>query len=141
MHCTILVYQVCWYMYLYISQVSGERLQDHWSSGSSGSQDGTSGPKVPMPTITTPMPGSPSTSHLNTEATSFKCPTITTKTSDSSTTSQHTADSRPFKCPDCSKTFKVRRHLQVHYRIHSGVRPYECTECGLTFNQQGPLQV
>ena len=33
MHCTILVYQVCWYMYLYISQVSGERLQDHWSSG------------------------------------------------------------------------------------------------------------
>ena len=33
MHCTILVYQVCWYMYLYISRVSGERLQDHWSSG------------------------------------------------------------------------------------------------------------
>ena len=31
MHCTILVSQVYWYMY--ISQVSGERIQDHWSSG------------------------------------------------------------------------------------------------------------
>ena len=31
MHITILVKQVYWYMY--ISQISGERLQDHWSSG------------------------------------------------------------------------------------------------------------
>ena len=67
--------------------------------------------------------------------------TTTTSTPDNSTPSQHSAEGRPFKCPDCPKTFKVRRHLQVHYRIHSGVRPYECKECGLTFNQQGPLQV
>ena len=32
MYITIVVKQVYWY----ISQVSGERLQDHWSSGSNG---------------------------------------------------------------------------------------------------------
>ena len=48
-------------------------------------------------------------------------------------------EDRPYECPDCSKKFKARRHLDVHYRIHSGLRPYECPECGQTFNQPGPL--
>ena len=34
MYTTIIAKQVYWYMYMYIFQISGERLHDHWSSSS-----------------------------------------------------------------------------------------------------------
>ncbi|CAG2101232.1 unnamed protein product [Medioppia subpectinata] len=43
---------------------------------------------------------------------------------------------------DCGKPFTIRKHLEVHQRIHSGETPYACqeVECGKRFTQMANLQ-
>ena len=46
---------------------------------------------------------------------------------------------KPYACKECGKSFKQRKNLTEHQRIHSGKKPYACKECGKSFKLQGLL--
>ncbi|XP_036953016.1 gastrula zinc finger protein XlCGF42.1-like [Acanthopagrus latus] len=36
-------------------------------------------------------------------------------------------------CTICGKSFKIRKYLQIHRKIHTGVKPHSCKYCGREF--------
>lgn len=48
--------------------------------------------------------------------------------------------SRTFPCQHCPKTFYLRRYLDKHLKMHSGVRDYRCDACGHAFKSQSNLE-
>ncbi len=52
-----------------------------------------------------------------------------------------TLDSRfaPFQCQICGKTFKNRKYLNQHHKIHTGESRRACPVCGKVFASPGGL--
>lgn len=45
-----------------------------------------------------------------------------------------------FRCSVCSKIFRHKSKLDLHFRIHTGIKPYKCTICKKEFNQKSNLK-
>ncbi|XP_073337755.1 uncharacterized protein [Pagrus major] len=50
------------------------------------------------------------------------------------------AAERPFSCSQCAKTFRRKKNLQEHLRIHTGEKPYGCSVCMKYFSCSGSLR-
>ena len=50
------------------------------------------------------------------------------------------AAERPFSCSQCTKTFRRKKNLQEHLRIHTGEKPYGCSVCMKYFSCSGSLR-
>ena len=53
---------------------------------------------------------------------------------------QKYTEERPFKCTTCEKSFKRRRNLIDHNRIHTGEKPYKCDFCDQYFRLRSTLR-
>ena len=46
---------------------------------------------------------------------------------------------RPFKCSKCDASFKQKSSLHTHLNLHTGLRKYKCNLCGKSFKQNSVL--
>lgn len=44
-----------------------------------------------------------------------------------------------FICPKCPKTFKMKKYLDNHLRIHLNLQPYRCKFCDRRFNDKSDM--
>ena len=47
---------------------------------------------------------------------------------------------KPHACGVCGRQFRIRRDLDLHDRIHSGIKPNECPDCGRQFTTVSQLR-
>ncbi len=47
---------------------------------------------------------------------------------------------RPFSSSQCGNTYKHKRSLKNHMRIHAGIKPFCCSQCGKSFTKKSYLK-
>ncbi|XP_055321232.1 zinc finger protein 888-like [Sitodiplosis mosellana] len=48
---------------------------------------------------------------------------------------------RDFICDICSKSFRMKHHLVIHLKTHTGEKPYQCEVCSKNFAQSSHLNL
>uniref|UniRef100_A0A671TSZ2 C2H2-type domain-containing protein n=1 Tax=Sparus aurata TaxID=8175 RepID=A0A671TSZ2_SPAAU len=46
---------------------------------------------------------------------------------------------KPFSCNCCGKSFRMRKSLILHMRVHTGEKPFSCRTCGKDFRSSSNL--
>ncbi len=50
------------------------------------------------------------------------------------------SEEKPFSCSQCGNTFTCNTNLKNHMLIHAGIKPFSCSQCGKSFTKKGHLK-
>ena len=72
---------------------------------------------------------------------SFECQVSSDSQEDAADAETRSQSIASFECEECGRTFKLRRSLMSHKRIHTEAKPFTCDVCPKSFFHSSALKV